>query len=135
MKPTDVTSDSYAEFNADSNGKDPKFKVRDHVRISKYKKKIAERYTPYWSEEVFVVSEIKNTVPWIYVISDLNDEEIIGTSYEKELKQKTNQKDFRKKKIIKRKCSKLFVKWKGYDSLFNSWIDKKTLYKNELILS
>ena len=95
LKPTDVTSDSYAEFNADSNGKDPKFKVRDHVRISKYKKKIAERYTPYWSEEVFVVSEIKNTVPWIYVISDLNDEEIIGTSYEKELKQKTNQKDFR----------------------------------------
>ena len=95
MKPTDVTSDSYAEFNADSNGKDPKFKVRDHVRISKYKKKFAERYTPYWSEEVFVVSKIKNTVPWIYVISDLNDEEIIGTSYEKELKQKTNQKYFR----------------------------------------
>ena len=66
MKPIDVTSDSYAEYNEDSNEKDPKFKVGDHVRISKYKNIFAKGCTPNWSEEVFVVSKIKNTVPWTY---------------------------------------------------------------------
>ena len=63
MKPIDVTSDSYAECNEDSNKKDPKFKVGDHVRISKYKNNFAKGYAPNWSEDVFVVSKIKNTVP------------------------------------------------------------------------
>ena len=84
------------------NEKDPKFKVVDHVRLSKYKNIFAKGYMPNWSEEVFVVTKIKNTVPWTYVISDLNGEEIIGTVYEKEL-QKTNQKEFRTEKVIKRK--------------------------------
>ena len=61
-----------------------------------------------------------------HVISDLNGEEIIGTFYEKEL-QKTNQKEIRIEKVIKRKGDKLYVKWKGYDNRFNSWIDKKDL--------
>ena len=52
---------------------------------------------------------IKNTVPWTYVISDLNREEIVGSAYEKEL-QKTNQKEFRIEKLIKRKGNKLYVK-------------------------
>ena len=78
------------------------------------------------TEEVFVVSKIQNTVPWTYVINDLSGEEIIGTFYEKEL-QKTNQQEFRIEKVIKRKGDKLYVKWKGYDSSFNSWIDKKDL--------
>ena len=86
MKPIDVTSDSYAEYNEDSNKKDPKFKVGDHVRISKYKNIFAKGYTPNWSEEVFVINKIKNTVPWTYVINDLNGEEITGSFYEKELK-------------------------------------------------
>ena len=64
MKPVDVTSDSYAEYNEDFNEKDPKFKVGDHVRISKYKDIFAKGYATNWSEEVFVVSGIKNTVPW-----------------------------------------------------------------------
>ena len=89
MKPVDVTYDSYAEYNVDSNEKDPKFKIGDHVRISKYKNILAKGYTPNWSEEVFVISKIKNTVPCTYVISDLKGEEIVGTFYEKEL-QKTN---------------------------------------------
>ena len=63
MKPIDVTSDSYAEYNEDSNKKDPKFKVGDHVRISKYKNIFAKVYPTNWSEEVVVVSKIKNTVP------------------------------------------------------------------------
>ena len=126
MKPIGVTSDSYAEYNEDSNEKDPKFKVGDHVRISKYKNIFAKGYTQNWSEEVFVVSKIKNTVPWTYVISDLNGEEITGSFYEKEL-QKTNQEKFRIEKVIKRKGDKLYVKWKGYDNSFNSWTDKKDI--------
>ena len=71
-----------------------------------------------------MIKEVKNTVPWTYVISDLNGEKIIGTFYEKEL-QKTNQEKFRVEKMIKKKGDKVYVKCKGYDDLFNSWIDKK----------
>ena len=77
-------------------------------------------------EENFVVSKIKNTVPWTYIINDLNGQKITGTFYEKEL-QRTNQKEFRKEKVIRRKGDKLYVKWKGYDNSFNCWIDKKHL--------
>ena len=68
------------------------------------------------------------------VINDLNGEEVIGTFYEKEL-QKTNQKEFRIEKVIKKKGNKLHVKWKGYDNSFNSWIDKKRLSINESMFS
>ena len=121
-----ITSDSYAEYNEDSNVSKPKFKVGDHVRISKYKNIFAKGYTANWSEEVFVVSKIKNTVPWTYVISDLNGEKIVGSFYEKEL-QKTSQEKLRTEKVIKRKGDKLNLKWKGYDCHFNSWIDKKDI--------
>ena len=77
--------------------KDPKFKVGDHVRIPKYKNIFAKGYTPNWSEEVFVIKKVKNTVPWTHVINDLNGDEIVGTVYKKEL-QKTNQQEFRIKK-------------------------------------
>ena len=63
MKPIDVTDYSSAEYNQDFNKRDPKFKVGDRVRISKYKNIFARGYTPNWSEEVFIVSGIKNTVP------------------------------------------------------------------------
>ena len=96
MKPIDVTSDSYAEYNEDSNKNEPKFKVGDHVRISKYKIIFATGYTQNWPEEVFIISNIKNIVPWTYVISDLNDEPITGSFYEKEL-QKTSQKKKKEK--------------------------------------
>ena len=82
MKPIDVKDDSYAKYNEDFNKKDPKFKVGDNVRISKYKNIFAKGYTPNWSEEVFVVSKIKNTVPWTWTFSDLNGEEITGSFYE-----------------------------------------------------
>ena len=81
---------------------------------------------PNWSEEIFISSKIKNTVPWTYIINNLNGEDVIGTFYEKEL-QKTNQKVFRTEKVLKKKGDKLYVKWKGYDNSFNSWIDKKDL--------
>ena len=126
MKPIEVTNDSYAEYNEDSNKRNPKFKVGDHVRISKYKNIFAKGYAPNWSEEVFVINKIKNTVPWTYAISDLNGEEITGSFYEKEL-QKNNQKEFRIEKILKRKGDKLYVKWKGYNNSINSWINKKDI--------
>ena len=111
------------------NDKNPKFKVRDHVRISKYKNIFAKRYTPNWSEEVFVIKNNKNTVPWTYVINDLNGNETIGAFYEKEL-QKTNQQEFRIGKVIKIKDNKMYVKWKDYDDCsFNDWINKKDLIK------
>ena len=126
IKPIDVTSDSYAEYNKDSNEKDPKFNNGDHVRVSKYKNIFAKGYTQNWSEEVFVVSKIKNTVPWSYVISELNGEPNTGSFYEKEL-QKTSQEKFRIEKVLKRKGDKLYLKWKGYHSGFNKWIDKKVV--------
>ena len=67
-------------------------------------------------------------MPWTYIINDLNEEEIVGSFYEKQL-QKTNQKELRIEKVIKRKGNKLYVKWKGYNNSFNSWVDKKELIK------
>ena len=133
MKPIDVKDNTYIDFGKKVNDNDPKFKVGDHVRISKYKNIFAKDYTPNWSEEVFVIKKIKNAVPWTYVINDLNGEEVTGTLYEKEL-QKIDQQEFRINKIIRKKGDKLYVKWKGYDNSFNSWIDKKSLSINEPIL-
>ena len=73
-----------------------------------------------------MIKEVENTVPWKYVIIDLNGEEVVGTIYEKEL-QKTNQIEFRIEKVIKRKFDNIYVKWKGYDNSFNSGIDKSDL--------
>ena len=86
MKPVHVKDNTYIDFKKEVNDKDPKFKIGDHVRISKYKNIFVKGCTPNWSEEVFVVSKIKNTVPRSYVINDHNGKEIIGTFYEKELK-------------------------------------------------
>ena len=126
MKPKDVTDDSFVEYSEETNKKSPKFKVGYNVRISKYKNIFAKDYTPNWSEEDFVVNKVQNTVPWTYLIDDLNGEEIKGSFYEKEL-QKTNQKEFRIEKVIKKKSDKLYVKWKRYNNCFNSWIDKKDI--------
>ena len=82
IKPINVTSDSYAEYNENSNKRNPKFKVGDNVRISKYKNIFAKGYVPNWLEEIFVNKKVKNTVPWTYDINDLNNEEIIGSFYE-----------------------------------------------------
>ena len=109
MKPIEVKDNTYIDSIKEVNNEDSKFKGGDHVRISKYKNIFVKGYTPNWFEEVFVIKEVKNTVPWTYVINDLNGEEIIGTFYEKEL-QKTNQQGFRIEKVIKRKRNKLYVK-------------------------
>ena len=73
-----------------------------------------------------MIKNVKNTVPWTYIISDLKSEEIVGTFCKKQL-QITNQKEFTVEKVIKTKDDKLYVRWKDYDSSFNSWIDKKDI--------
>ena len=105
MKPVDVQDNTYIDFNKEVNYKDPKFKIGEDVRTCKYKNIFAKEYTPNWPEKVFVVSKIKNTVLWTYVINNLNGEEITGTFYEKEL-QKNNKQEFRIEKVIKRKGDK-----------------------------
>ena len=116
VKPVDVKDNTYNGFGRKVNVDDPKFKVGHRVRISKYKLIFAKGDTANWSEEIFVIRKIKNTVPWTFVINDLNGEEITGTFSESEL-ERTNQEE----------DDKLYVKWKGYDNSFNSWIDKKDL--------
>ena len=76
MKAINVKDNTYINTDKEVNDKDPKFKVGDHVRISKYKKHFVKGYIPHWSE-VFMIKEVKNTVPWTYVINDLNGEVII----------------------------------------------------------
>ena len=125
MKPVDVKDNTYIGFKKEVNDKNHKFKVGDHVRISKYTNIFGKGYMPNWSEEIFIIKKIENTVPWTYVLNDLNGEEIIGTFYKNE-PQKTEQNEFRIEKVIKRK-GKLYVKWKDYDNSFNSWIDKKDI--------
>ena len=126
MKPVDVKSNAYIDSSNETNNTNPKCKIGDIVRISKYKNISAKRYTPNWSEETFVIKKVKNTVPWIYVINDLNGEKKFQTYFKNEL-QKTNQKEFGIEKVIKREGDKLYVKWKGYNNLFNRWISKKDI--------
>ena len=103
MKSVDVKDNKYIDsveicsMKLHSNDKDPKFRVGDHVRISKYKNIFAKGYTSNWSEKVFVINKVRNTAPWKYFINDLNGEEIIGAFYEKKI-QKTNEQEFRIKK-------------------------------------
>ena len=82
IKLIEVKDKTYFDFIKENNNKHLKCKVGDHVRISKYKNIFAKGYTLNWSEEIFVIKEVKNTAPWTYVIDDLNGEKIIGTFYE-----------------------------------------------------
>ena len=101
MKPIEVKGNTYINFIKDVNEKDPKFKVGDHVRISKYKKMLLKDILQIGLKKFFLIKEVNCTVPWIYVINDLNGEKIVGTFYEKEL-QKPNQQGFSIEKVIKR---------------------------------
>ena len=84
MKPVDIKDNTFIDSSKESKDKGPKFQDEDDVRISKQKNIYAKGYAPNWSGEVFVISQIYNTVPWTYVNNDLNGEKIIGTFYEKE---------------------------------------------------
>ena len=117
MKAADVTSSTYIHFEVENNNKDPKFEGGYHLIVTKYKKN-AKGYTPNWSEEDFMITKVKNTEPWTYVTEKLNEKEL----------QKKNQIEFRAENVIKIKGDKLYVKWKGNNNSFNSWIDKKDIF-------
>ena len=91
MRPVDVRDNTYIDSSKEVNDKDPKFKGGDYVRISKCKSIFAKGCIPNWSEEVFAIKEVKDTVLWTYVISDLKGEEIVRTFYEKELQKQINK--------------------------------------------
>ena len=126
VKPSDLTASRNIDFNKENNKQYPKFEIGGHVRISKYKNIFARKgYISNCSKDTFVTEIVKNTVPWTYVISNLNGEVIPVTFYEKELqkKKKKKQKEFSVEKVTKRKGDKLYIKWKGYNNSFKSWID------------
>ena len=125
MKPKDVKDNSFIKNVVEINEKDPEFKMGDHVRISKYKNFFTKGYTRTWSEKNFIINKIQNTVPWAYSINDLNGKEIKGIFYQKEL-QKTDQKEFRTEKAIKKKGDKLFVKWNVMIIVLTVGLIKKT---------
>ena len=127
MKPVHVKASTYIDFGIKNNEEDLKFKITDQVRLSKYKNIFAKGYATDLSEGVFVTKQVKNAVPWTYVIEDLNGKKIVRTVYEKELL-KTNQEEFTTEKVIKKKGDKLYLQWKGYDNSFNSQIDKKDIF-------
>ena len=87
MKPKDV-GDNKRVYIDEHNEKDSRFKVGDRVRISKFKKILAKRYTPNWSTEIFIINKINDTVPYTYNLKDLNDKEIIGSFSDKELQKR-----------------------------------------------
>ena len=128
MKPVNVKSSSYIDSSKENKHKEPKFKIGNIVRISKYKNAFAKCYTSNQSEEDFMIKKVKDTVPLTDAIYELNGEELIGTFYGNEL-QKTNQKEFRIEKVMKRKGDKLYVKWNGYNNSLYNWIDKEDLIK------
>ena len=82
MKPVDVKSNAFIDSSKEINEKDPKFIIGDNVTILKYKNVFAKAYVPNWSEEIFVIKKVKNTVPCRYVITDLKGEKNVGTFYE-----------------------------------------------------
>lgn len=102
----------------------PKFKVGDQVRISKYKHRFEKGYTPNWSTELFTIKKIKNTLPITYHLEDRRKQTILGTFYEHELQKSYCPGVYLIEKILKRKGSKLFVKWLGLKNEENSWVDK-----------
>ena len=108
------------------NRQNPKFSVGDRVRITKKKKVFEKGYTTSWTEEIFIIKEIRETNPITYKLKDLQEEEIKGTFYESEL-QKTEQQIYRIEKVIKKEKGRSLVKWKGYSDKFNSWVDNKDL--------
>ena len=111
----------------------PRFLIGDKVRIFKKKKTFEKGFTPNWTEELFTISEVKATKPPTYTINDMKGEPIQGSFYEAEL-QKSSQEVYRIEKVLKKRITKDgvkegYVKWKGYNNSFNSWIPISHLQK------
>ena len=107
MEPVDLKSNTYINSSKEINDKDPKFKIGDTVRISKYKNIFTKGHVLNWPEEVFVLKKFEQTMPWTYFIADFNGEDIVGTFYKRELG-KVEQKNLEQINQIKEKTMKIF---------------------------
>lgn len=133
MKPRDVNSKNeqilldgvYSKIKISPQ---PKFKVGDSVRISKYKHQFEKGYTPNWTTEIFKIHSIKKTNPVTYTINDYRNNLIKGSFYEPELLKTKYADVYLIQKILKRKHGKVFVKWLGFSDEHNSWIDENELF-------
>ena len=116
-------------YNFEKTKKPGKFKLGDRVRISLEKNIFEKSYETNWTEEIFEIYDIKySNVPY-YFLKDLNNEKLDGTFYEQELQKRKQDDLYTIEKILKTNKDKIFVKWRGYDNSFNSWINKNTVTK------
>jgi len=110
----------------------PKLKIGNKVRLSRTKQIFEKGYLPNWSEELYVIDKVQNTIPVTYKLKDLLGEEIEGSFYEQEL-QKSDQIVYRVEKVIRKKkidgVEHGLVKWSGYNEKHNQWIPVKELEK------
>ena len=119
-------------YNYDITNKKPKFKVNDLVRISLKRRTLFDKPTGNikWSEQLYKIYKINKSNVITYQLKDMNDEIIKGQFYEKELQlTKNTTGEYIIEKILKTNNDKIFVKWRGYDNSFNSWINKNTVTK------
>lgn len=109
-------------------GKKPKFKLGDPVRMSKYKHIFEKSYTPNWTTEIFKIRKVqKNTDPITYLLSDYQGNEISGSVYEQELLLAKHPDLYLVEKVIRKRGDQVYVKWLGFDSTHNSWVDEATI--------
>ena len=119
-------------YGGKKSSKNYKYNVGDHVRISKAKRQFKKGYLPNWTEEVFIIIKRKRLgTESVYIIKDLNEEQIEGTFYDKELQRIQLPQEFRIQKVLRKKKqgkNTLFlVKWLGWDESFNSWVQEEDL--------
>ena len=129
IKPVDVKDNAYIDFNKEVNNEDSKFKVGDYVRISKYKNIFAKGYTPNWSEEAFVIKDVKNTVPWTYVISDHNSKNTLEHFLKQNYKKQSNE-HLGQKKLLKENETSRMSNGKGMIILLIAGLIKKDVERN-----
>jgi hypothetical protein len=141
-KPTDVSYQNqervWHRLYEDNQTGEPirfKFRVNDRVRISKYSTVFSRGYLPNWSEEIFTIAEAHNTSPPVYSLKDDSGSKLLGTWYEQELQKVVVRDDVYKIEAIlgQRKLNgktQYLVRWLGYDSTFDSYVDKKDLIKH-----
>ena len=122
MMPVDVKPSTYLDFNKENNKEAAKFEVSDHVRTSEYKNISAKCCFPIGGKKFLWLKKLKALCCGVMLLAILIAKKLFEIFYEKKL-QKTNRKEFRGEKGIKRKVDKLYIKWKGYNTSFNCWID------------
>ena len=125
MKPVDVKDNTYIDVKKEINNKDRKFKVDDHVRISKYNNIFTKGHMPNWPEEI-LLRKLKILCHGHILLMILMVKKLL-VHFMKMYYKTLSKKEFRIEKLLKKKGDKLYVKWKSYDNSFNSWIDKKDI--------